>query len=42
MKTKKYTYKQKKFIKSKVKKIKFEDIPESICEFWLNYKNKKI
>jgi hypothetical protein len=36
-----YTPKQKAFIKSKVKRIKWEEISEGMRQFWSTYKNIK-
>jgi hypothetical protein len=33
-----YTPKQKAFIKSKIKGIRFEAIPDSLKQFWINFK----
>lgn len=36
-----YTEEQIKFIMSKIPDIKWEDIPNELKQFWVNYKNVK-
>lgn len=36
-----YTEEQKEYILSKVTDINWEDMPKSIKDFWVNYKNVK-
>lgn len=37
----KYTTQEKALIKSKVKGIRWDAIPESLKQFWINYRNIK-
>lgn len=39
---KKYTLNEKEFILRKIPNMAWEKIPESLKDFWLNYKNVKL